>query len=426
VKKNVLIGTVGSFGDLHPYLAIAIGLKARGHAVTLASCGRYREKVESEGIRFVAIPPHLDNLEYDAEVRRRTMHTFDGTRYVVQEIFMPPLEEQYRILLRECEGMDATLGSLFAMGLTLAAAKRGVPYLHTALQPAAVLSAYDPPMIPAAPFLPWLARLGPRAVQVAYRGMNQANAFLLKKAYELAAQEGMPREVVPPLFGASSPHGNLMLFSRHFMAPQPDFPEPLTMCGFPFYDNLDGSNSGMEPELEKFLAAGDPPVVFTLGTSAVLDPGRFYDEAAGAIRKLGMRAVFLVGPTNIEQYCHLHGDRIFVAIYAPHSKLMPRALANVHQGGIGTTAQALRSGRPMIVVPFSHDQPDNANRCVKLGVGVAIPRKRLTAARLEEALRGIRAHEVKAAELGRLIQSEDAVAAACERIEAIQPSSKRS
>jgi rhamnosyltransferase subunit B len=422
--KRVLIATVGSFGDLHPYLAIAIGLKQRGHDVTLASCGRYREKVESEAIRFVAIPPHLDNLENDPEVRRRTMNTFDGTRYVVQEIFMPPLEEAYRILLAECEGADVALGSLFAMGLTLAAAKRGVPYLHTALQPAAVLSAYDPPLIPSAPFLPWLARFGPKPLQLVYGGLQKANAFLLKKAYELAAKEGLPESAVPPLFGASSPHGNLMLFSRHFMGPQPDFPEPLTMCGFPFYDKLDAGGGALEADLEAFLAAGPAPVVFTLGTSAVLDPGRFYSEAAVAMRKMGRRAVFLVGPTNFEEYRKLHGDEIFVALYAPHSQLMPRAWANVHQGGIGTTAQALRSGRPMIVVPFSHDQPDNARRCVRLGVGASIPRSRLNASRLAEALAALPRCEERALEMGRLIQAEDAVARACEKIEAIQPSSK--
>jgi UDP:flavonoid glycosyltransferase YjiC (YdhE family) len=420
MAKRVLIATVGSFGDLHPYLAIAIGLKHRGHAVTLASSEMYREKVEGEGIRFVAIPPDLADIEHDAEKRRRAMHALDGTRYVVQELFLPPLQEQYEILLEEGEAADVMLGSTFALGLPLAAAKLGKPYLTTALQPAAVLSEYDPPAAPMMPFLPKLPR---SVVKWVFRGLRQANRFLLKEAYELARREGLPAEAVPALFRQESPHGNLILFSKYFMPVQLDFPRPLTMCGFPFYDKLDARNVKLDEDLEAFLDAGEAPVVFTLGTSAVLDPGLFYEEAAKAVKAMGKRAVFLVGRANYESYrTALGSDDIHVVAYAPHSLLMPRAAVNVHQGGIGTTAQALRAGRPMVVVPFSHDQPDNARRCVKLGVGTSVDRSRLRAETLREALRGAAVCEDRAQRVGMLIQAEDAVARACEKIEATQES----
>ncbi len=419
MPKHVLIATVGSFGDLHPYLAIAIGLKQRGHQVTLASSTFYREKVESEGIRFVSIPPDISAIEHDAEIRRRCMATFDGTRYVVQEIFLPPIEEAYRILLEEARSADVLLGSLFALGLPLAAAKLNKPYITTALQPAAILSAFDPPLIPAMPFLPMMS---PGILRTVYKGLHQMNGFLLNKAYDLAAKEGLPSSAVPKLFGHSSPYGNLILFSKHFMKEQPDFPQPATMCGFPFYDKLDASSTTLETELEAFLQAGDPPYVFTLGTSAVLDPGRFYTEAHKAVNHMGKRAVFLVGRDNYDRYLSLGNDRIYIARYAPHSQLMPRGAVTIHQGGIGTTAQALRAGKPMIVVPYSHDQPDNARRCVKLGVGLTIPRKRFNAKLLEEALLAAPKSNELARSMGTLIQSEDAVARACEKIEETQPS----
>jgi rhamnosyltransferase subunit B len=422
MPKHVLIATVGSFGDLHPYLAIAIGLKQRGHHVTLASSAFYREKVESEGIRFVSIPPDISAIEHDAETRRRAMATIDGTRFVVQEIFLPPIEEAYRILLEEARSADILLGSLLALGLPLVAAKLNLPYITTALQPAAILSAIDPPLIPS---MPLLTILPTGVVRIVYKGLFKMNGFLLNKAYDLAAKEGLPASAVPSLFGNSSPHGNLILFSRHFMKEQPDFPQPATMCGFPFYDKLDASAGKLDPDLESFLNAGEPPYVFTLGTSAVLDPGRFYTEAHTAVNRMGKRAVFLVGRTNYEQYRSLGNDRIFIAQYAPHSQLMPRGAVTIHQGGIGTTAQALRAGKPMIVVPYSHDQPDNARRCVQLGVGLTIPRKRFTAKHLEEALRAAPKCNELAASMGTLIQSEDAVARACEKIEATQPSPRK-
>jgi len=419
MPKQVLIATIGSFGDLHPYLAIAIGLKARGHSVTLASSAMYREKVQSEGIRFVGIPPDMAGLEHNPEVRRRSMATFDGTRYVVQEIFLPPIEEAYRILLEESRNADVLLGSTFAMGLPLAAAKLNLPYIHTVLQPAAMPSIYDPPLIPAAPFLPLLS---PGVLKIVYKGLDKMSVILLKKVYDLARQENLPLSAVPKLFGHSSPHGNLILFSKHFMKQQPDCPQPGTLCGFPFYDKLDATFGNLDPGLESFLNAGDPPYIFTLGTSAVLDPGRFYTEAQIAVNRMGKRAVFLVGRTNFDQYRSLGNDRIFVTAYAPHSQLMPRGAVTVHQGGIGTTAQALRAGKPMIVVPYSHDQPDNARRCVRLGVGLSIPRNRFSAKLLEEALLAAPKCRELAASMGTLIQSEDAVAVACEKIEAIQPS----
>lgn len=422
MPKHVLIATIGSFGDLHPYLAIAIGLRQRGNYVTLASSEMYREKIESEGIRFVAIPPDLADIEHNPEIRRRAMATFDGTRYVVQELFLPPIEAAYRILLEEARSADVLLGSLFALGLPLAAAKLGLPYITTTLQPAAILSLYDPPLVPAMPMLPWLPK---PILKIVYRGLHQLNGVLLKKAYDLARQEGLPDSAVPPLFGHSSPHGNLILFSKHFMAEQPDFPQPATVCGFPFYDKLDAASSSLDPDLEAFLAAGERPYVFTLGTSAVLDPGRFYDEAAKAVNRLGKRAVFLVGRANYEHYLALSNKRIHIAQYAPHSQLMPRGAATIHQGGIGTTAQALRAGRPMVVVPYSHDQPDNARRCANLGVGLRIARKNFNAKLLEEALRATPLLEQRAAEIGERIQAEDAVAVACEKIEATQPSPRR-
>lgn len=135
--------------------------------------------------------------------------------------------------------------------------------------------------------------------------------------------------------------------------------------------------------------------------------------------------MFLVGRTNYDQYRSLGNDRIYIAQYAPHSLLMPRGAVTVHQGGVGTTAQALRAGKPMIVVPYSHDQPDNARRCVNLGVGLSIARNRFNASGLEEALIAAASKVEAARKMGALIQSEDAVARACEKIEATQPSPSR-
>ena len=103
----------------------------------------------------------------------------------------------------------------------------------------------------------------------------------------LRAELGLPRGGHPLVEGQFSPHGTLALFSRVLAEPQRDWPPNVTVTGCVFYN---GPETALDPKLEEFLAAGDPPVVFTLGTSAVGAAGRFYHESAAAAERLGVRA----------------------------------------------------------------------------------------------------------------------------------------
>jgi UDP:flavonoid glycosyltransferase YjiC (YdhE family) len=147
--------------------------------------------------------------------------------------------------------------------------------------------------------------------------------------------------------------------------------------------------------------------------------GGFYHASAEAASRLGRRAVLLVGrdPRNLPERLP---DGVAAFEYAPYSELLPRAAAVVHQGGVGTTAQTLRAGVPMLVMPFSHDQPDNAARAQRLGVGRSIGRHRYTVANVVAELKPLLrdpAYARSAREVGALIRREDGVARACEVIE---------
>jgi UDP:flavonoid glycosyltransferase YjiC (YdhE family) len=160
-----------------------------------------------------------------------------------------------------------------------------------------------------------------------------------------------------PVFeGQHSPQRVLALFSRVMAEPQRDWPPQTLITGFAFYDQAD-HGQGLDPDLERFLDAGPPPIVFTLGSAAVMQAGTFYKESLAAVRHLGCRAVLLAGDNSIPEPLP-PGTAVFS--YAPFSKILPRASVVVHPGGIGTTAQALVAGRPMLVVPYAFDQPDNA------------------------------------------------------------------
>jgi UDP:flavonoid glycosyltransferase YjiC (YdhE family) len=211
----------------------------------------------------------------------------------------------------------------------------------------------------------------------------------------------------------------LALFSKWLADQQPDWPSQTVLTGFPFYDR-DG-DAGMPPELLSFLDAGPPPLVFTLGSSAVADAGPFYENSAAAAARLGRRAVLLVGKDPRNRPVSLPPDMVAVD-YAPYSELFPRAAAIVHQGGIGTTAQALRAGRPMLVMPYAHDQPDNAERLRRLGLARTIARHRYSPARAAAELAHLLAtpsYSERASQIGAQVRQEDGVRAACDGLEGL-------
>ena len=236
---------------------------------------------------------------------------------------------------------------------------------------------------------------------------------------KLRADLGL-KQVEEPLFeGKHSPELVLALFSKIFAQPQSDWLKQTCVTGFPFYDHQDKAE--LSSELSEFLDAGSPPIVFTLGSAAVRNAGNFYIESAIAAKQLGHRAVLLLGENKHNFPQNLLSENIAAFDYAPYSLIFPRSKAIVHQGGIGTTAQALRAGCPMLIMPYSHDQPNNAARAERLGVARTIKRGEYTAesavVELKQLLDNSK-YTKRATEVGRQIQVEDGVRTACDAIEA--------
>jgi rhamnosyltransferase subunit B len=161
-------------------------------------------------------------------------------------------------------------------------------------------------------------------------------------------------------------------------------------------------------------------VVFTLGSAAVLAAGDFYEQSALAAERAGVRAILLVGTDPRNRPQRELPETICVAEYAPYSALFPRASLVVHQGGVGTTAQCLRAGRPMLIMPYSHDQPDNARRMQRLGVAQVIRRPSYKPGRVARHLRAMLAepeYEVEAQAAAKTIAREDGVKTVCDALE---------
>jgi UDP:flavonoid glycosyltransferase YjiC (YdhE family) len=416
---RIVLSTFGSFGDLHPYLAVALGLKQRGHTAVIATSEIYRAKLEALDLAFAPVRPDVGELIGNQEFLEKLWHPRSGTRYLVREYLLPAIEAGYEDLLEICRGADLMLTHAIVFAAPIVAEQLHLRWLSVALQPLLFLSAHDQPALTP---LPLLHRLKPPPA--VYRALfalsRRISAPWGKPIRDLRARAGLPPVQGSVFFDSIfSPYGTLAWFSRHFSQPQPDWPSNVTICGFPFFDQLGPEDCDLTG-LNAFLDAGEPPILFTLGSSATFQAGSFYHESLGAIQDSNWRGILLVGRDGAKSLPSPLPPNVHVAEYAPYSEIMPRCAAIVHQGGIGTTAQALRSGRPMIVVPWSHDQPDNARLVVRLGAGRTLPRGRYSARLVRKELSALlseASYATKAEAIGRAIVAEDAVATACDVIE---------
>lgn len=414
--SRIVVTTLGTLGDLHPMVEIALELRQRGHDVVFVTHQVYQSRLEALGFEFHQMRPDFTAMN-DPQEMARMMDLKTGQEYMVRQWANPSLHEMYTDLLNVAKGADFIFSGEGVIATPLVAEKLGMRWASSAMVPLSFFSAYDPPILAPFPALAKLYKLGP----IVNRGIINL-AKLVSNSWadpirQLRHELGLsPIKGNPFIENRFSPYLVVALFSSVLGQPQLDWAANTVVAGFTFYDGTQGG-AELTPELRQFLDAGDPPIVFTLGSAAVMDAGNFYQESIQAAKQLNRRAVLLIG--NNPPLENLSAD-ILAVNYAPYSQIFPRACAIVHQGGIGTTAQALRAGCPTLIMPYSHDQPDNAARIKRLGTSCTIPRKQYSAARVAKELTellGNPSYAAKAAEIGRILQAEDGVGVACDAIE---------
>lgn len=418
---HIVIATVGSLGDLFPFLAVGRVLARRGHRVTVATHEVHRDAVELAGLHFAdasGMPEPDDRAAFTA----KAFHPWRGPAFVVRDFAAADVRASYAKLAPVCAGADLLITSTLAfagqiLGETGEAAGR-LRWLSAVLAPASFLSAYDMPvtgigmvdaLVRHSPtrgrVLQWLAR------RVTHGWTAPVRAF--RRELGLPAQSPLGD---PFHRGQHAPRGVLALFPALFGAPQPDWPQNVHLCGFARY----AQPVNLPPALAEFLDAGAPPLVFSLGSTAVHANAAFLRESLQAARSLGRRAVLCTGSAAMR--ATLPGElpaTVHCVDYAPHAQLFPRASVVVHHGGIGTSAEALCAGVPMLVVPHGFDQPDNAARLARLGVAQSLPATRYRADRAAALLTQLHdpACRARARALAASMAGDGAVAAA-DRVEA--------
>lgn len=419
-SKRIVLTTFGSFGDIHPYMALALELTSRGHNALIATTEVYREKIEGAGIEFYAIRPDITGPEdpETEELIRKIMAPQTGAEFLIKELILPFVRESYDDLTEAVRGADLLVTHVITFAGPLVAQKTGLPWVSSVLAPVSLWSARDPLVPPNAKWLAPFLRVAGERVNRAFLGLiRKYTRPWMEPIYALRKELGLPPGEHPLFDGQHSPTRVLALFSSVISEMQLDWPSQTVVTGFPFYDKKD--ETPIAPELLRFLDEGPPPLVFTLGSSAVYIADDFFRESIRAVKRLDQRAVLLIGDTRNMPKEPLPKE-IVAFDYAPYGLLLPRASVIVHQGGVGTTAQALRAGRPTLVIPYNHDQPDNASRIARLGVGRTLSRKSYRSSRVVQELTELLDNPIyahRAAEIGVIVRNENGAGAACDEIE---------
>jgi rhamnosyltransferase subunit B len=422
MRKRIVITSFGSLGDIYPYLSLARQLTQRGHDVLFATSAYYRPLIEGEGVSCCPVRPDVDPADH--AIIRRIMEPKRGPEILLREGLLPHLRDSYADLAAATRGADLLVTHPITFAGPVVAERQQIRWVSTVLAPMSFFSAYDLPVFPSLLWLAWLRRLGPSVGRVLLGVGKWVTRRWTEPIRQLRTDLGLPTAADPLYEGQFSPGLTLALFSRLMATPQPDWPPHTQVTGFSFYQGADG----IAPTLARFLDTGPAPLVFTLGSSAVSAAGSFYRESVETARGLGCRAVLLIGTDPQNQPSEPLPPGVLAVPYAPHGDLFPRALAIIHQGGIGTTGQALRAGRPMLVVPHAFDQPDNAARVTGLGVARTLLPKHYTATRAVTQVRTLLenpSYARRAAEVGDMVRLEDGIQRACDALEIYLSSSPR-
>lgn len=376
---DFLLIAIGSAGDVHPFVGLGKKLTSRGHHVALATNGYFRELVSKAGLEFIELPgPLMSEVLEDPNL----WHPLWGFETVARKGILPLIRPVYD-LVRERHQRHGSIvvAASLALGARVAQDRWKIPTATLHLQPVAFRSTRESPKLPGLMLGPSVPPFFKR-LQYALADRLMVDRLLAPPVNALRKELGLSRTrgIVADYW--HSPDLTLGMFPDWFSAPQPDWPRQATLTGFPLYDEADVSPPGAD--LVEFLARNDKPIAFTPG-SANVHGREFFQAAIEACALLGRSCLLLTRfpeqvPRNLPEHAR-HVD------FAPFSWLLPRVAALVHHGGIGSMSQAMAAGIPQLIMPMSHDQPDNAARVRRLGVGDFLSRRAFRAPQVAEFLK---------------------------------------
>jgi UDP:flavonoid glycosyltransferase YjiC (YdhE family) len=397
---DFVLCTLGTRGDIAPFAAMARALRANGHRVTILSNAQWRDLARAADAEFEPIAPP------DPPQNGR-----DDMRFFREHV-LPSFKRSFDLMqeLRAAGRRFVVVYRSNMLGAEAFAQLNNAIDVRVALQPSALPSVHAPPWplsliasIPAPEYLRHRIIDGVYAAGRAFSGYARHTRAFRRKLGLSARRTNASNAPI------------LLLCPRWFATPPPDWPANLSCVGFPFWDDANPDEA-----LEGFIRDNGAPIVFTPGTG-INDPSSMRLMASAVCRRLRRPGVVLSPHASIAD----ERDSIIVRPFADLSALLPHACAFVHHGGIGSTAQALRAGTPQLIFPGRFDQPDNAMRIARLGLGAAVMSRRASTTQVADLLSALIHDEgiiQRLRDVSRSVRARDAAKHAAATLETIASS----
>lgn len=414
LSMRVLVVSIGTYGDVLPFIGLAAELGRRGHEVTLASASVFEAAAKRAGVDFeplMSAEDYADLFEHPDFWR-----PFRGARRLFSTLpkFLAPT---YEFVARHHRpGETLVIASALAIGTRIAHETLKVPVVSVHLTPIMFVSRDAPPKTPFL-FIPsWLPRALKWRLQTGL--YTQFISPLLRPGLNQFRQSlGLkPKRGLRNWWHSSQ--RMLLMFPEWFAPRQADWPSQSRQLDFPRADQYGAATPRLDPALDAFLSAGEKPVAITFGSARFATAG-LYRAAIEACGRIGRRCVVL-SHQKLEIPAGQEGE-VFLSSYAPLSEVLPRCAALVHHGGVGTVSLAFAAGVPQLVAPMAFDQFDHAARVRKLGCGDAVMRGAFRPARVAQVLsRLLSSPEIadNCAMIAARTSGENVIARACDEIEA--------
>lgn len=384
--RHAVLATVGTDGDIFPFLGLGRILRARGHRVTLATHEHFASRAAAAGLEFCAL---VSNAETEDLLARASLWNPIRGPQTIAAWGRPMMRRHHAELRRSIAFGNASLiANPGVVAARLLAEERSIPLTSVVLQPWIIQSIHAPPAMMGGLSLPQgMPRVLGRAY---YRAFDAMGWFLVgRELNRLRSSLGMApvRRVFQWWL---SPSLVLGLFPDWYGPPQADWPPHLRLAGFPLGDSRD--DAGLPEDVRTLCAQERPTVALTFGTG-MKHSARLFAECIEACRRGGWNGILLSQfrdqlPATLPAFVRHCG-------FASFESLFPLCRAVVHHGGIGTTSKALRAGIGQLILPFAFDQLDNAKRVMRLGVGTWLTRSHRGAGPLVEALKEVLALEIQ-------------------------------
>ncbi|MGZ3236865.1 MAG: glycosyltransferase [Burkholderiaceae bacterium] len=414
---RILIATVGSHGDVLPFIALGRELQRRGHDVRFYADKTFERPVSEAALHFT---PIATGNEYQGALENPDITDMLKGMRMVADATIRYTPMFYQAMCNDIDpGRTIVIGSMLAFAARLLREKHHIPTVIAQLSPSVLRSEYMAPRLSPIGHMKRAPRFIKRFI---WSAMDRK---FLDPLYTVPFNRIRHDLGLPPvkrIWNGWINEADLLLglFPEWLAERQPDWPAGLQLTGFPLDDH--GKDERLPDELNAFLQAGEAPIGFTAGTANAISH-KFFAASVEACRISGRRGIMLT--QNPQQLPSDLPPNVLHVPYAPFKALLPKLAAFVHHGGIGSTSEALRAGVPQLIRPMAFDQFDNASRAVRLGVAREILPRRYKPEAVNKALaqlidkETVRAHCQK---IAKQLETEDGIARACDEILRLQPS----